>query len=180
MEGGTESIERQVSEIGERAKKSSALEIAVLASETHPSFWKAIRDFSEGLVEEGSNFISFKSNFLISRCGEVMGSYEKIAKESGVDCGLICHSGNGVLYSYVFAGKGVRSKKESLLNLIREFSSVAVKNEGHLIVESCPPDIKKRIDVWGEPRGEYEIMRRLEKEIDPKGILNPGRFVGGI
>ena len=180
LEGVAESIERQVSEIGERAKKSSALEIAVLASETHPSFWKAIRDFSEGLVEEGSNFISFKSNFLISRCGEVMGSYEKIAKESGVDCGLICHSGNGVLYSYVFAGKGVRSKKESLLNLIREFSSVAVKNEGHLIVESCPPDIKKRIDVWGEPRGEYEIMRRLKKEIDPKGILNPGRFVGGI
>jgi len=180
LDGVAESIERQVSEIGERAKKSSALEIAVLASETHPSFWKAIRDFSEGLVEEGSNFISFKSNFLISRCGEVMGSYEKIAKESGVDCGLICHSGNGVLYSYVFAGKGVRSKKESLLNLIREFSSVAVKNEGHLIVESCPPDIKKRIDVWGEPRGEYEIMRRLKKEIDPKGILNPGRFVGGI
>jgi len=109
-----------------------------------------------------------------------MGSYEKIARESGVDCGLICHSGNGVLYSYVFAGKGVRSQKESLLNLIREFSSVAVKNEGHLVVESAPPDIKKRIDVWGEPRGDYEIMRRLKKEIDPKGILNPGRFVGGI
>ncbi|MDI6765178.1 MAG: FAD-linked oxidase C-terminal domain-containing protein [Thermodesulfobacteriota bacterium] len=36
------------------------------------------------------------------------------------------------------------------------------------------------MDVWGEPRGEYEIMRRLKKEIDPKGILNPGRFVGGI
>ncbi|MDP3017117.1 MAG: FAD-linked oxidase C-terminal domain-containing protein, partial [Deltaproteobacteria bacterium] len=95
-------------------------------------------------------------------------------------CGLICHSGNGILYSYVLAGKGVRSKKESLLNLIREFSSVAFKNEGHLIVESSPPDIKKKIDVWGEPRGEYEIMRRLKKEIDPKGILNPGRFVGGI
>ncbi|MBS3921358.1 MAG: FAD-binding oxidoreductase [Deltaproteobacteria bacterium] len=180
LDGVAESIERQVSEIGERAKKKGALEIAVLASETHPSFWKAIQDFSEGLAEEGANFISFKSNFLISRCEEVMGSYEKIARESGVDCGLICHSGNGVLYSYVLAGKGVRSKKESLLNLIKEFSSVAVKNEGHLVVESAPPDIKKRIDVWGEPRGDYEIMRRLKKEIDPKGILNPGRFVGRI
>jgi len=180
LEGVAEAIERQVSEIGERAEKNGALEIAVLTSETHFSFWKAIRDFAEGGVEEGLNFISFKSNFLISRCGEVMASYEKIGEESGVDCGLICHLGNGILYSYVLAGKGVRSKKESLLNLIREFSSVAVKNEGHLIVESAPPDIKKRIDVWGEPRGEYEIMRRLKKEIDPKGILNPGRFVGGI
>ena len=180
LDGVAESIERQVSEIGERAKKSGAIETAVLASEAHSFFWKAIRDFSDRLVEKGSNFISFKSNFLISRCGEAMGSYERIAKEFGVECGLICHSGNGILYSYVLAGKGVRSKKESLLNLIREFSSVAFKNEGHLIVESSPPDIKKKIDVWGEPRGEYEIMRRLKKEIDPKGILNPGRFVGGI
>jgi glycolate oxidase FAD binding subunit len=180
LEGVAESIERQVSEMSERARKIGSLETAVLHSEAHPSFSKAIRNFSEGLKEGGTNFISMKSNFLISRCGEVIGSYEKIAKESGVDCALFCHSGSGALYSYVFAGKGGRSKKEFLLGLTRGFSSAAVKNEGHLIVESCPPDIKKEIDVWGEPRGNYEIMRRLKKEIDPKGILNPGRFVGGI
>jgi len=180
LDGVTEAVERQVSEMGERAKRNGALKIEVLQSETHSSFWKAIRDFSGGLAEKGSKFILLKSNFLISRCGEVMDSYEKIAKESGIDCGLICHSGNGVLYSYLLVGKGSRSKKESLLSMIKEFSSVAVKNEGRLVVESSPPDIKKEIDVWGDPGGDYEIMRRLKKEIDPKGILNPGRFVGGI
>lgn len=180
LDGVTEAVERQVSEMGERAKRNGALKIEVLQSETHSSFWKAIRDFSGGLAEKGSKFILLKSNFLISRCGEVMDSYEKIAKESGIDCGLICHSGNGVLYSYLLVGKGARSKKESLLSMIKEFSSVAVKNEGRLVVESSPPDIKKGIDVWGDPGGDYEIMRRLKKEIDPKGILNPGRFVGGI
>jgi len=180
LEGVAEGVDRQVAEMGERAKKGGCLEPAVLHSELHSSFWKALRDFSEGLAEDGSGFISFKSNFLISRCGEMIGSYEKTANESGIDCALICHSGSGVLYSYALAGNGVQSKKKSLLNLAKEFSVAAARNEGRLVVESSPPAFKKGMDVWGEQRGDYEIMRRLKREIDPKGILNPGRFVGGI
>lgn len=180
LEGVAEGVDRQVAEMSEKAKKGGCPEAAVLHSEAHSSFWRALRDFSEGLAEDGSGFISFKSNFLISRCGEVMGSYEKTAAESGIDCALICHSGSGVLHSYAFSGNGIQSKKKSLLSLAKEFSSVAERNGGHLVVESSPPVFKKGIDVWGGQRGDYEIMRRLKREIDPKGILNPGRFVGGI
>ena len=64
--------------------------------------------------------------------------------------------------------------------LIENQTSGAVKNEGNLIVESCPLPLKQKVDVWGHPRGDYQIMRRLKEEIDPEGILNPGRFAGGI
>lgn len=180
LEGVAEAIERQVSEMGVRAQRSGALETQVLQSDSHSSFWKTIRDFPERLKESGSKFISLKSNFLISRCGEMMNRYEKLAGEVGIDCGFLCHSGSGVLYSYLSIGRGLRSKKEALIRLIKEFSSVAVQNEGHLVVESFPSELKKEIDVWGEQRSDYEIMRALKREIDPKGILNPGRFVGGI
>jgi FAD/FMN-containing dehydrogenase len=180
LDGVAEAIERQVAEMSERAKKNGALNVEVLRSKNHSSFWKTIRDVSGELAEKGANFILLKSNFLISRCGEVMDRCEKIAQKVGISCGFLCHSGNGILYSYVFVDKGARSKRESLLSMIREFSSVAVQNEGHLIVEAAPPDLKKKIDVWGELRGDYAIMRRLKQEIDPKRIFNPGRFVGGI
>lgn len=180
LDGVSEAIERQVAEMSERAREKGALSVEVLQSENHSSFWKEVRDFSEALTEKGSNFILLKSSFLISKCGEMMERYEKIAKEAGIDCGLICHSGNGILYSYIFVNKGARSKKESLVSLIKEYSSVAAQNEGHLIVEAAPSDLKKRIDIWGASKGDYAIMRRLKQEIDPKGILNPGRFVGGI
>lgn len=180
LDGVAEAIERQTSEIGEKAKGHGAIDAEILQPELHSSFWKTIRDFSEMMGEKGLNFILLKSNFLISRCGEVIDHYEKVAKENGVDCGLICHSGNGILYSYLFTGNQRGTKKESLLNLINEFSSVAARNEGHLMIESASPDLKKKIDVWGGPRDEYAVMRRIKQEIDPKGILNPGRFVGGI
>jgi glycolate oxidase FAD binding subunit len=121
-----------------------------------------------------------KSNFLISKCGEVFKNYEKIAKGLGMDCAFISHSGNGILYSYVLAEKNVRSNTESLVKLIKKLTSEAVKNEGNLVVESSPLPIKKRVNVWGKSRGDYQIMRRLKKQIDPVGILNPGRFLGGI
>lgn len=180
LEGVAEGVDRQIAELSEKANNGGCLETAVLYSEAHSFFWKTIRDFSEGLIEEGSNFITFKSNFLISRCGEVMAGHERVAKESGMDCALVCHAGSGMLYSYVFEGKGRQSRSHHIVNLVKGFSLVATQNEGHLIVERSPTSLKKKIDVWGGPRGDYEIMRRLKREIDPKGILNPGRFVGGI
>jgi FAD/FMN-containing dehydrogenase len=47
-------------------------------------------------------------------------------------------------------------------------------------VESSPLLIKKKVDVWGQSRSDYLIVHRLKEQIDPTGILNIGRFVGGI
>jgi FAD/FMN-containing dehydrogenase len=110
----------------------------------------------------------------------MLGSYEKIARESGIDCAFICHSGSGILYSYILPGKNFRSKIESFAGLIGKLTSEAVKNEGNLVVESSPLLIKKNVDVWGQSRGDYLVVRRLKEQIDPAGILNIGRFVGGI
>jgi FAD/FMN-containing dehydrogenase len=110
----------------------------------------------------------------------MLGSYEKIARGFGIDCALICHSGNGILYTHLLPGKNFRSKIESLVELIEKLTSEAVKNGGSLVVESSPLSIKKKVDVWGQSRGDYLIVHRLKEQIDPAGILNIGRFVGGI
>ena len=52
---------------------------------------------------------------------------------------------------------------------------------GSLVVERAPRAIKDTVDVWGPVAPEpLAIMRRLKAEFDPAGILNPGRFVGGL
>jgi glycolate oxidase FAD binding subunit len=51
---------------------------------------------------------------------------------------------------------------------------------GSLVVEACPPALKEKIDVWGEPAADFPLMRRLKEQFDPQGILNPGRFLGRL
>jgi glycolate oxidase FAD binding subunit len=179
-EGIAESIDRQISEMGELGKKHGVLEAVTLDSDAHQAFWIAIRDFSKGLTEAYPSLISLKSNVLISKVGEIFGKYEKMARESEIHCALICHSGNGILYSYLLQGRNFRSKIERFVEIIRELASEAVRNEGNLVVESSPLSIKRRVEVWGQSRADYVIARRLKEQIDPKGTLNIGRFVGGI
>jgi glycolate oxidase FAD binding subunit len=180
VEGVTESIDRQISQLSEMGKKYGVLEAVTLDSEKHQAFWIGIRDLSYGLTEGDSNLISLKTTFLISKSGEMLGNYAKIAREFGIEGVFICHSGNGILYSYLLPGKNFRSKIESLVELIGKLTSEAVKNGGNLVVESSPLSIKKKVDVWGQSRGDYLVVRRLKEQIDPAGILNIGRFVGGI
>jgi glycolate dehydrogenase FAD-binding subunit len=48
------------------------------------------------------------------------------------------------------------------------------------VVEMSPATIKEKVDVWGHSRSDLRVVRSLKAEIDPVGVLNPGRFVGGI
>ena len=49
-----------------------------------------------------------------------------------------------------------------------------------MVVERAPSGVKSRVDVWGDLSGSTAVMRRLKDQYDPKRLLNPGRFVGGI
>jgi FAD/FMN-containing dehydrogenase len=151
-----------------------------LHSEKHEAFWKSLRDFSKGLAQKYPGLVALKSNFLISKSGPMMGIYEKIAKGLGIDCAMISHSGNGILYTYPIADPNGRSKTEAMMKLSKKLTAEAVKNEGNLIIESSPFSLKKKVDIWGHSRSDYQVMRRLKKQIDPGGILNPGRFFAGI
>jgi glycolate dehydrogenase FAD-binding subunit len=180
LEGVVESTERQISDMGNIGKKHGALEPMALDSERHHAFWNALRDFSRGLAKRYPEYVALKSNCLISKCGQMMGSYEKIAKGLGMDCAFISHSGNGILYTYVLRDQEGRFRIESLIKFIKKLTSEAAKNEGNLVIEASPLSIKKKVDPWGKSRSDAPMMRRIKKQIDPAGILNPGRYVGGI
>lgn len=63
---------------------------------------------------------------------------------------------------------------------LRQIQSTAVSLGGDAIVEACPQAVRELIDVWGPAPSGMEIMRRIKRQFDPKGLLNPGRFIGGL
>lgn len=63
------------------------------------------------------------------------------------------------------------------LEVVRE---VAAKHCAHLVIERCPPDLKRETDVFGEPPSSFALMQGVKREFDPNGVLSPGRFVGRL
>jgi glycolate oxidase FAD binding subunit len=49
-----------------------------------------------------------------------------------------------------------------------------------IVFRAMPPRARGRVDAWGEPPPSFALMRALKANFDPKGLCNPGRFVGGL
>jgi glycolate oxidase FAD binding subunit len=69
---------------------------------------------------------------------------------------------------------------ERALALIEQVREIAARYGGFAIVDAASDVVKRRIDVFGAPGPDLEIMRRLKAELDPKGTLAPGRMWGRI
>ncbi len=68
---------------------------------------------------------------------------------------------------------------ERLVGVIEAARRLATDAGGSLVVMAAPVAVKERIDVWGDADA-LSLMRRLKQQFDPRGTLNPGRFVDGL
>jgi len=100
------------------------------------------------------------------------------AARVGVEVMLLAQPGHGVLQISVLDGFDIgRVVKDLVLPLRRALEAEG----GSLTVERAPIELKAQCDVWGTmPPEILAIMTRIKGEFDPAGLLNPGRFVGGL
>jgi len=49
-----------------------------------------------------------------------------------------------------------------------------------IVFRAMPPRARGRVDAWGKAPPSFPLMRALKANFDPKGLCNPGRFVGGL
>ena len=155
--------------------------MAVLDGDAHRDFWIAYRDLPDSLVKTHANLISLKVNFVLSKAvGHVRRLRRWLSGRRVSRAPCSCRAGNGILYALLPLGQDLDAKAAAVSAMIGRLTAEAVKNEGNLIVERAPRAIKEKVSVWGQTRSDVVVVRRLKEKMDPAGILNPGRYVGGI
>ena len=93
----------------------------------------------------------------------------------GVTPRLTGHAGAGVTYVGLSGGD-----EEAHSQIVEELREIWLRRGGSVVVREAPPAFKERIEVWGPVGSRLELTRRVKEKFDPRGVLNPGRFVGGI
>ncbi len=122
----------------------------------------------EGLQEQ-MQFPS-ESSTILCKIGVVPTVAAEVLNQAEI--GLVhMSSGLGMLR---FVSDGKVEEKLKKLRLFCQGES------GFLTILEAPPTIKQKLDVWGYAGNSLDLMQRIKQQFDPKNILNPGRFVGGI
>jgi len=87
--------------------------------------------------------------------------------------------GFGVLW-VLLGGVVNEDRLDEMVPKIERLREVCRANDGSLVLERAPVELKKQLDAWG-PVGTAEgLMRGMKRLFDPDGRLNPGRFVAGL
>lgn len=73
-----------------------------------------------------------------------------------------------------------RAGEPELSAVLRAVRESAREGEGHALLEAAPAWVKHGRDVFGAPGDAIALARAVKARFDPRGVLSPGRFVGGI
>ncbi len=131
--------------------------------------WKDIRDFPWELFK--AERVVCKASVVVTQIPQVLTTLKKLTDEYGIKTYISARAGNGIL---IISIKGELSSIIDSLNSLRSFvSSIG----GHLILQEAPPEIKARVQVWGDFGSGLGIMKKIKLNFDPNNLLNPGRYI---
>jgi glycolate oxidase FAD binding subunit len=138
--------------------------------------WRAISDFEEKILERHRNAMVVNVSVTISGAQQ---AYEA-AEQSAVEHNLLSACvGRATVGSLVFAFMPLGVDPPSAM----QFANVASSLRGRLpkdvsaVVVRCPREAKDRFNVWGTSPNDLAIMRGVRAAMDPKRVLNRGRFI---
>ena len=171
-EGTKGDVARHRKDIVSLAEANKAKSTLTLEDEKASHAWKTYRGVHEAMLGADSSTLQGKASVPISKLGDMFRQLKKISDSHGAQTGMTAHCGNGILYTYL------TDKPEKLVTITGVLKNAAAGLGGFFLVESAPLSIRKEVAVL-PPRNDYQLMRRLKTEFDPKKILNPGRLVGG-
>ena len=159
--------------------KNNALEVELATSpERCDCMWALRRTFSASLKASGLTKLNEDIAVPRGRLVDLIAFAEKIQKMTGFPIACFGHAGDGNIHVNVMVSKEQQKKRskeiEGALDAI--FTQVIAWG-GAITGEHGVGLAKKR--WWNEATSPElrDLHQRIKKAVDPKGILNPGKFV---
>jgi glycolate oxidase FAD binding subunit len=111
--------------------------------------------------------------------GRYLAAAEGAARAAGFTLAAAAHAGHGLVTLLLDPGGAPRAAATTAA-VLAEWRAAARARGGHLVVEWAPLGVREACPVWDPPGPGVDLMRGLKGRLDPQGVLNPDRFVGGI
>ncbi|MDQ3237624.1 MAG: FAD-binding oxidoreductase [Actinomycetota bacterium] len=85
------------------------------------------------------------------------------------------HAGTGVTF-IGFSGED----EDAAVGFVGEMREIQARKAGNVTLQRAPLTLKQRVSTWDNGGDYLGLVRRVKEKFDPRGGMNPGRYLGGL
>ncbi len=144
--------------------------------EEEERLWKARRNTSPSIAKLGPHKISEDIVVPRSKMPELFAYLDELSRRYGLPVPAFGHAGDGNIHVNVMLDKNDPRQLDNAHALIKALFQKLIEMGGTITGEHGIGITKAPYLEMEIPRAGIELMARIKKAFDPKGILNPGKI----
>jgi glycolate oxidase len=178
VDGGPETLEREVKQIeGILSENGARTIISANDAAQAERLWLARRAAGPALLRMRPNTITEDVTVPVSNLTAMIRKVVEICKRNGVSVGIFAHAGDGNLHPCFVYDRRNEDECRRVRTVCDELIPEALALGGTLSGEHGIGLAKARFLPMEMDAVAFRVMQGVKKFFDPKGILNPGKFV---
>jgi glycolate oxidase FAD binding subunit len=175
-------VERHARELRTIAEAANARGFTALGESESATLLTRLREYPRLVLESTPAALIFRINLLPVAIPSTLKKLGELARAKGFGLAALGRA-CGILNA-VFTPENATSASPTVsVQLAQDVLQLnaAPEAKAQSILEFCPAEVKRAAgDPWGPPRADLPLMRKLKDSFDPRHVLSPGRFAGGI
>ena len=147
-----------------------------LCGDEEEDFWQAAGDFIPRVAARHRNFMHINVSVVPAAIASALGAAERAALDNNFLPAIVGRVGMG---SFVLVFVPLSVDPPSAMHYGTAVSALRAElaADSAVTVAVCPTEAKRHFDLWGGTTTDLGAMRKIRQAMDPKGILNRGRFM---
>jgi glycolate oxidase FAD binding subunit len=162
--------------LGRYARELGAAVTRTLESAEEEKFWKHISHFEQSVLARHRNAMVIYTHLAIQGVGPALQALERAAPDYNLIPAAVGRAATGNLVLAFIPLSVDPPSAMQYANCVSAFRGMLPPGSSAEVAQ-CPKEAKPHFDVWGTTPTNVEMMRAVKRAIDPKNILNRGRFI---
>ncbi len=178
VDGHPESLDLEMKKIEKICLENNASSVEAARDAAHAEkLWTGRRAAFSVMARLRPNAIMEDTTVPVSRLTEMMKKITEISRKHGIEIGVVAHAGDGNLHPLILFDQRDEEELQRVRDATAEMFEHAIKLGGTLTGEHGIGLGKKKYLPLQLDEVALAVTKRIKESLDPKGILNPGKFV---
>jgi glycolate oxidase FAD binding subunit len=147
-----------------------------LEGRAEDQYWSWVSHFEYSILQRHRNAMVIHSHVAIQNTGAAIQALERVAPDYNFIPAMLGRAATGNLVMGFVPLSVDPPSAMQYANCASAFRALLPAGSSAM-VRHCPKEAKGHFDVWGSSPTDLAMMRAVKRAMDPKNILNRGRFI---